>query len=177
MRFHPRRAAGLPLLCPLLLPGQQHHRPPPPKVVLNCLAANPAGGDSDRRMLRQSTAVRWSGQRTSSPPPHHPPTRSIIPLGHRRSSCHQQGQRGQWRWSTPHHCRLSGGSQLLPSFSLCLRGQYDVAPLPANELSLSSLSPTSCHRCHCVCQRALVWHHGVPSPQGRANVITTRWGT
>ena len=64
----------------------------------------------------------------------------------------QQGQRGRWRWSTPHHCRSSGGRQLLPSFSLRLHGQYDVAPPPANEVSLLSSSPTSCHQHRCACQ-------------------------
>ena len=131
-------------------PGPKKLSSSPLEVVVDCLATNPTGGDSDRRMLGRSTAVRWSGQRTSSPPHHHPPTRSFVPLSRRRSS--PTGQRGRWRWSTPHHCRSSGGRQLLPSFSLRLHGQYDVAPPPANEVSLSSSSPTSCHRHRCACQ-------------------------
>ncbi len=79
--------------------------------------------------------MEWPTHVLSSSP--QPVNKIFVPLSRFRSSRHQQGQRGRWRWSTPHHCHLSSGCQLLPSFSLRLHGQYDIAPPSANEKSLS----------------------------------------
>ncbi len=176
MRLHlPCRAAvGPPLLCPLLLQGQQNCCPPPFEVVVDCPAANQADVDGDCRQLDNR---RLPGGAAVNRPPILPATRQqnhgcLLVVVNRMATNKADVMR--W-WSMPHHQCLSGSRQLLPFFSLTPPPTNNVAPPPTDEVSPSSPTSHNCRRC--TCQGTLGWCHAVPSPQGKATTITTRRGT
>ena len=70
------------------------------------------------------------------------------------------------------HCHSPMYSNGIPSRAPVALAMSLHSPSPCSLLSL-----TSCHCCQRTCERSLGWHCAVPSSQGKATVITTRWVT